>query len=95
MTINIKSSSISIGKSSILIDVTTFFLHRFLSLDIGNRYSSMIDIDYSTSFPGSSHTGERRASPASRFSKLRILNPSKSLKKPLLRQKDDDIPQVR
>ena len=23
-----------------------FFLYRFLSIDIGNRYSSMIDVDY-------------------------------------------------
>ena len=30
-----------------------------------------------------------------RNSKRRTQNPSKSLKKPLLRQKDDDIPQVR
>ena len=27
-------------------EVTTIFLHRFLSIDIGNRYSSTIDIDY-------------------------------------------------
>ena len=29
-----------------IIEVTTFFLYRFLSIDIGNRYSSMTDIDY-------------------------------------------------
>ena len=29
----------------ILIEVTTFF-YRFLSIDLGNWYSSMIDIDY-------------------------------------------------
>ena len=39
-----KSLSTSIWKLSILIAVTTFY--RFLSIDIGNRYSSMIDIDY-------------------------------------------------
>ena len=33
-------------RKSILIEVTTFFLYRFLSIDIGNQYSSMIDIDY-------------------------------------------------
>ena len=31
---------------SILIQVTTFFIYRFLSIDIENRYSSMIVIDY-------------------------------------------------
>ena len=28
-----------------LIEVN-FFLYRFLSIDVGNRYSSMIDIDF-------------------------------------------------
>ena len=41
-----KSLSISIGKSLILIEVTTFFLYRFLSMDVRNQYSSMTDIDY-------------------------------------------------
>ena len=30
----------------ILIEVKTFILNRFLSIDIGNRYSAMTDIDY-------------------------------------------------
>ena len=38
------SLTISIGKTSILIEVN--FFYRFLSIDIGNRYSSMIDIGY-------------------------------------------------
>ena len=29
----------------ILIQVTTFFLYRFLPIGIGNRYSSMVDIE--------------------------------------------------
>ena len=32
--------------SSILIEVTIVFLYRFLSIDSGNLYSSMIDINY-------------------------------------------------
>ena len=48
MGIDEESLSISIGKSSILIEVTTFFLYCCLSIDIRNRYSLMIDtgIDY-------------------------------------------------
>ena len=32
----------------ILIQVTTFFLYRFLPIGIGNRYSSMVDIELET-----------------------------------------------
>ena len=41
-----KTLSIFIGKSSILIEVTPFFLFRFPSIDIGNQYQSSININY-------------------------------------------------
>ena len=41
-----KSLSISIGKASILIEVTTFFLFRFPSIDIRNQHQPLINIDY-------------------------------------------------
>ena len=58
MGIDKKSLSISIGKSSIVIEVTTFFLYRFPPIDIGNRYKSSITID--TSGMLSSPLGNRR-----------------------------------
>ena len=45
MTVDLKIINDFYWKS-ILNQVTTFFIYRFLSIDIGNRYSSMIVIDY-------------------------------------------------
>ena len=46
MTIGKKKIIIDFYGKSILEEVTTFFLYRFLSIGIGNRYSLMTDIGY-------------------------------------------------